>query len=330
MRRLLLVICLLGVVGSDPVTADGIGVARAQLTERDGNHYTLSVQANLTAMYPLTAPLLPPRCRLQDSERGSGWLRSRFNCDEALTADDTLILPWRGEGTIVTVKWLNGNATKRFFRPAGGHTPVQLAELQARSGSRIDAADRYVALGIEHILLGLDHLLFVLALLLIVRGPWMLVKTLTTFTVSHSLTLALATLGVVRVPSQPVEALIALSIVFLCVDIVHARQGRIGVTFRYPWVVVFVFGLLHGLGFAGAFSEVGVPQQEIPLALLFFNVGVEIGQVIFVVAVMALARVLLSITLYSWPWAREIPCYAIGILAAYWFAQRVAMMYPTT
>ena len=143
-------------------------------------------------------------------------------------------------------------------------------------------------------MLGIDHLLFVLGLLLIVNGTWMLVKTITAFTIAHSITLALATLGFVNLPSTPVEAAIALSIVFLAVEIVNARRGRFSFTHAHPWVVAFGFGLLHGLGFAGALSEIGLPPDEIPIALLFFNVGVEIGQLMFVVAV------LLLITIWKW------------------------------
>ena len=142
-------------------------------------------------------------------------------------------------------------------------------------------------LGIEHILSGFDHLLFVLALVLLVHGKRRLLLTVTAFTAAHSLTLAGATLGWVRLPGPPVEASIALSIVFVASEIVHARQGRPGMTARYPWVVAFSFGLLHGFGFAGALAEVGLPQSSIPIALLFFNVGVELGQLLFVGAVLA-------------------------------------------
>ena len=159
----------------------------------------------------------------------------------------------------------------------GAGIEVPLAALRAGSGSAADAARRYLALGVEHILLGIDHLLFVLGLLLIVRGPWLLITTVTAFTLAHSLTLALATLGLVAVPSAPVEAAIALSIVFLAAEILRARQGRIGLTHRLPWLIAFGFGLLHGLGFAGALAEIGLPAGEIPLALLFFNLGVEVG-----------------------------------------------------
>ena len=145
----------------------------------------------------------------------------------------------------------------------------------------------YLKLGVEHILLGIDHLLFVLALLIIARGGWQVVKTVTAFTVAHSITLAAATLGLVHVPQRPVEALIALSIAFVATEIVRDRDGRAGLAARAPWIVAFAFGLLHGFGFAGALSEVGLPQGHIPLALLFFNLGVEVGQLVFIAAVLA-------------------------------------------
>jgi hypothetical protein len=182
----------------------------------------------------------------------------------------------------------------------------------------------YLKLGIEHILLGLDHLLFVLALLLITRGTWLLIKTVTAFTVAHSITLALATLGYVHVPSAPVEALIALSIVFVAVEIVRLWQGREGLTERAPWVVAFTFGLLHGLGFAGALSEVGLPAGHIPVALLFFNLGVEIGQLLFIAVILCLFTLIRRVRI-SWPrWADLAVPYAIGSIAMFWVIERVA------
>ena len=183
-------------------------------------------------------------------------------------------------------------------------------------------AGAYTFMGTEHILLGIDHLLFVLGLLLIVRCIGTLVKTITAFTVAHSITLALAVLGVVNVPSGPVGAAIALSIVFLGAEILHARRGQEGLTVRYPWIVAFAFGLLHGLGFAGALTGLGLPPADIPLALLFFNVGVEIGQLLFVLffAVLAWAFRTLQVV---WPkWSEAVPAYAIGTLATYWFIGR--------
>lgn len=182
----------------------------------------------------------------------------------------------------------------------------------------------YFVLGVEHILGGIDHLLFVLALLLIVRGSKRIVATVTAFTAAHSLTLAAATLGWVHVPGPPVEAIIALSIVFVASEVVHARQGRTGLTEQAPWIVAFSFGLLHGFGFAGALAEVGLPQTAIPLALLTFNVGVEIGQLIFVAAVLllrALARRFMRGDPDLLPTAAA---YGIGAIAAFWTIERVA------
>ena len=180
----------------------------------------------------------------------------------------------------------------------------------------------YTTLGVEHILLGIDHLLFVLALLLLVPGRRMLVWTITSFTLAHSLTLAAATMGWVHVPQAPVEAVIALSILFVAMEIVHWRQGRPGITRRWPWLVAFTFGLLHGFGFAGALSEIGLPEHAIPMALLFFNVGVELGQLAFIGAVL-LCWALLG--RFSWPaWAWRVPVYMIGSLAAFWTIERIA------
>ncbi len=162
-----------------------------------------------------------------------------------------------------------------------------------------------------------------LALLLIVPNLWMLFKTITAFTVAHSISLALATLGVVNMPGAPTEAVIALSILFLAVEIVHSREGRVTLTERYPWVVALAFGLFHGLGFAGALAEVGLPQQEILLALLMFNVGVETGQILFVSVVLLLIAVFKRAPV-RWPqgsW-RLLP-YTIGSIAAFWTLQRI-------
>jgi hydrogenase/urease accessory protein HupE len=185
-------------------------------------------------------------------------------------------------------------------------------------------AGAYLAHGVEHILGGFDHLLFVLGLMWIVRGVGRLVKTITAFTVAHSITLALATLGVVRLPGPPVEASIALSILLLAVEIARMDRGEPSLTLRFPWAVAFSFGLLHGFGFAGALAELGLPSADIPLALLAFNAGVEVGQ-LAVVACFLAAAWLLSRLRVAWPaWARAAPAYAFGSLAAYWFFDRIA------
>jgi hydrogenase/urease accessory protein HupE len=187
------------------------------------------------------------------------------------------------------------------------------------------AAGGYFVLGFEHILFGIDHLLFVLALVLIVRGVGVLVKTITAFTLAHSITLGLATLGVVHVPSAPVEAVIALSIVFVASEILRRRRGERGLTERAPWLVAGSFGLLHGFGFAGALSEVGLPANDIPLALLFFNVGVEVGQLAFVVVALAVIALLRRVRLPEW--APLLPPYAIGGVAMFWAIERIAAIW---
>jgi hydrogenase/urease accessory protein HupE len=209
--------------------------------------------------------------------------------------------------------------------------PIEPRFVVTASPGAFEVARTYTVLGIEHILTGFDHLLFVLALVILVIGTRRLIATITAFTVAHSLTLFAATLGWIHVPGPPVEAVIALSIVFVAGEIVHARQGRPGLTQRYPWIVAFTFGLLHGLGFAGALAEVGLPPLSIPMALLFFNVGVEIGQLIFIAVVLAviaagpwIARRLKS-SPPSWLW--RVPPYAIGGIASFWVVQRVTAFY---
>lgn len=192
------------------------------------------------------------------------------------------------------------------------------------SASRWNVAGTYGVLGVEHILFGFDHLLFVLALLLLVNGWTRLVGTITAFTLAHSLSLVLATLGWVRVPAPPVEACIALSIVFVAAEILHRRSGKPGLTERQPWIVAFGFGLLHGLGFAGALSEVGLPAHAIPMALLFFNLGVEAGQLLFVIASLGLMTAVRPLILTLPRLIRLSPPYAIGAVAMFWVFERVA------
>jgi hydrogenase/urease accessory protein HupE len=201
-------------------------------------------------------------------------------------------------------------------------TPADSAFEVTEAESLAQVSKTYGVLGIEHILLGFDHLLFVLALLLLVPNLRMLFWTITAFTLAHSLTLAAATLGWASVPQQPVEAVIALSILFVAMEIVHWKQGKPGLTRRWPWMVSFTFGLLHGFGFAGALSEIGLPEHAIPVALLFFNLGVEAGQLMFIAAVLATWAVFRRI---DWPdWAWRVPVYSIGSLAAFWTLERIA------
>ncbi len=186
-------------------------------------------------------------------------------------------------------------------------------------------AAAYFRLGVEHIVMGVDHLLFVLGLLLIVGDRWMLLKTITSFTIAHSITLGVATLGYASAPVLPLNAAIALSILFLGPEIVRSMRGETSLTIRHPWVVAFAFGLLHGFGFASGLTTLGLPAAEIPIALLLFNVGVEVGQLFFVAMIVLLARSFRTLEI-RWPrWAEWMPAYAVGSLGAFWFIQRTVV-----
>jgi hydrogenase/urease accessory protein HupE len=208
-------------------------------------------------------------------------------------------------------------------------TPQETSFVVPEAPSRVEVAKTYFVLGVEHILLGIDHLLFVLGLLFLV-GSWRrLVATVTAFTVAHSFTLAAATLGFVHVPPAPVEATIALSVMFVAAEILRDAKGQAGLATRSPWIVAFVFGLLHGFGFAGALREVGLPEQNIPLALLFFNVGVEAGQLLFIATAMTMLSLVTHAIARGQSWYREAKirtpvAYVIGSVAALWVVQRVA------
>jgi hydrogenase/urease accessory protein HupE len=215
-------------------------------------------------------------------------------------------------------------------------TPTRTSFVVEATPGAGEVAASYLRLGVEHILFGFDHLLFVLALVILVRGWARVAVTVTAFTIAHSITLAAATLGFVNVPGPPVEATIALSIVLVAVEILNARRGKPSLTTRMPWLVAFSFGLLHGFGFAGALAEVGLPQHAIPVALLFFNIGVEIGQLIFVAAVLSaisLLRYAASRLLEPAPLQRALDQfdvtvgYAIGIVAAYWLVERTTAFF---
>ena len=228
---------------------------------------------------------------------------------------------------LVRLERLDGTTQVTRLTPAAPSFVVEAAP------TGMQVADTYTRLGIEHILTGVDHLLYVLAMLLLVTGWKRIVATMTAFTATHSLTLAAATLGWVQVPQAPVEACIALSILFVAREIVCSRKGQPGLTEQWPWVVSFTFGLLHGFGFAGALSEVGLPQTAIPVALLFFNVGVEIGQLLFVaaaVAFIACGRKIgerfrpMTFDSASLTGLRLVPPYAIGSVAMFWVIQRIA------
>jgi len=208
---------------------------------------------------------------------------------------------------LVRVQVLDGTSSTTLVHPSRPWIEV------ATSQGPLTVAQAFVAHGIQHILFGVDHLLFVFGLLLLVKNRWMLVKTITSFTLAHSITLTLATLDYINIPSPPIEAGIALSILFLGVEIMRAWRGGSSLAIRHPWIVAFAFGLLHGLGFATGLKAIGLPQSDIALALFFFNVGVELGQLGFVIVVLLLERVIRLLRV-RWPRAIElVPAYTVGV-----------------
>jgi hydrogenase/urease accessory protein HupE len=312
-----------------PAFAHELWPAYLQLDERADGIVDVRFKVPKTGglPHPLTVRL-PSQCetvgvpRIEESERALAQLWS-VRCagglaGKSLTVDGLAIVSTEA---LVRIERADGSARVSLLTP---DEPV--LTLQA-SPHWLDVARGYFVLGVEHILLGIDHLLFVLALLIMTNGVWSIVKTVTAFTIAHSITLALATLSVVNMPSAPIEAIIALSIVFVAAEIVHARQGRPGIAARAPWIVAFVFGLLHGFGFAGALSEVGLPANHVPLALLFFNLGVEAGQLVFVGAVLVLVAVWRRTRIVLPRWAELVTPYAIGSIAMVWVIDRVGGMF---
>ena len=221
---------------------------------------------------------------------------------------------------LVRAEMLDGRKWTTIVRPSQPWAEV------ASSQTWWEVMANYIVEGVRHILFGADHMLFVLGLLLIVKDHWMLLKTVTAFTVAHSITLAIATFGYAEAPVLPLNAAIALSILFLGPEIVRSWQDETSFTIQHPWVVAFAFGLLHGFGFASALTGAGLPRQDLPLALLSFNVGVEIGQLGFIALVLALERSFRVLEI-RWPrWAQALPGYTVGSLGAFWTVQRLALL----
>ena len=260
-------------------------------------------------------PIFPPHCR---------WNAPELNCGERGLVGRLSFMGLGSKQSVATIRVLPRDGSVQAYTVSAAHPVVMVARDPGRDlAVWLDLADTYVNLGIDHILRGIDHLLFVLGLIWLVRRGWMLVHTITAFTVGHSLSLAAATFGWVGVPERPLNAAIALSIVFVGVEIVKLQRGQAGLTARYPWVVAFAFGLLHGLGFATALTTLGIPQATLPIALLFFNVGVEIGQLIFVLVVLLLIWAHRQAEAMLPRWGNALPAYAIGSISTFWFLSRV-------
>lgn len=323
MRSLAAILLLLMSV---PAVADEFRPAMLDIAETVAGSYavTWKVPTQSGSVLPVT-PLLPgnlerlgpPATRtIQGSviEQSIWRATSGSLVGETIAIDGLSSLPLE---VIVQIDLADGSEHAAILRSSSTSFVVP------EQATRWQVAGSYWKIGTIHILEGIDHLLFVLALILIIPNLLMLIKTITAFTLAHSVSLALATLGIVNMPGPPTEAVIALSIMFLAVEIIRSGEGKPTLTAQRPWIVALIFGLVHGLGFAGALAEVGLPEREIPLALLMFNVGVETGQLLFVgfvlVATAVLARLPVKWPEHSW---KLVP-YAIGTVATFWTLERI-------
>jgi hydrogenase/urease accessory protein HupE len=318
-------------VGLAPASAHELQPGFLELREAESGRFDVLWKLPSLGTSDVRMPLLPvfpERCRpLGDarSERvGTAWVFvARIECAGGLAGQTIAVEGLEAFSTdvLVRVQHADGAVETHVLKPVQPSVTLRAAGSDAPRGVLA-----YLYLGVEHILLGLDHLLFVLGLLLIVRDRWMLVKTVTAFTVAHSITLAVATFGIATVPPLPLNAAIALSILFLGPEIVRRWRGETSFTIRHPWVVAFAFGLLHGFGFASGLAQLGLPRGEIPLALLLFNIGVELGQLAFVLVIMLLERAFRQLQIH-WPiLVQRLPGYAVGTLGAFWTIQRVAIL----
>lgn len=329
-RRALVAVALLGWFGlhgaaraheSQPATLElrELGTDRYDLTWRAPTYFGARHPAGLELPATWTTVAGPTSAPLPDSE-----VSRRVVTVGAGGVDGAVIrfprLDLTTTEVFVRLVRLDGTATTLLARPAR-----PFVELHGDRAWFVVAGE-YTALGVHHILLGIDHLSFVVGLLLIVRGRVSLLKTITAFTVAHSITLGIATLGHARVAQAPLNATIALSILFLGPEIVRAWRGQTSLTIRYPWGVAFGFGLLHGFGFASGLATAGMTRAELPIALCSFNVGVELGQLAFIALALALTRAWRVLEV-RWPrWAELAPAYVVGSLGAFWSLQRTAVL----
>ncbi|NJK39261.1 MAG: HupE/UreJ family protein [Oscillatoriales cyanobacterium RM2_1_1] len=282
-----------------------------------------------TAGNRITAqPQFPERCQSTEiptllTTPQTHLTRWRLDCGSTGLVNQAISFPSLADvvEVLIRIQWADGHDQTILLQ--GGESSFTISE----KPTLIGVGSTYLKLGINHIFSGIDHLLFVLGLVLIVGPSWGLVKTITAFTVAHSITLGAATLGLVQIPQTPVEAAIALSILFLATELAQSHRGKPGLTEKSPWLVALTFGLLHGFGFAGALSEVGLPQQDIPPALLFFNLGVEVGQLTFVLGVLLVWWSVQKSGWRSQPWVDWIPTYTIGTLASFWCIQRIVLFW---
>jgi len=321
MRIRLLLLLLFVVATPEVARAHDTNMAVLQIDELQPGRYMIRwiVRSNADAL----TPVYPAHCRVETPVLDCG--------AEGLVGEIAMLGLGPSQSAAVLRVTHRDGTTQVFTLTPGAPAANLAAPLVADSlEGWLRVGGAYTVIGIEHILLGIDHLLFVLGLMWIVRAPWMLAKTITGFTIAHSITLAAASFGWIGVPESAVNAAIALSIVFVGVEMLRVDRGQGGLTARHPWIVAFAFGLLHGFGFADGLARLGLPEAVLPLGLLTFNLGVEIGQCGFVLLVLVLAWAFRTLQV-CWPrWSLPVPAYAIGSLAAFWFIGRIDVLFFTT
>lgn len=326
-----LLITLCAVLSPSLLQAHALDPGYVEITENEPENYRVFWRKPDVRGDPMAISLrLPEHCDIATPPTpwfdGVAWISDwTTRCEGGITDSAISVPGLQNTRTDVIVRVQLGDTSAVSTRL----TPQEITYAIPAHVSTFSVLLTYIELGIEHILEGFDHLLFVFALVVLIRNRWRLLGAITAFTLAHSITLALASLNIVRVPAPPVEAVIALSIVFLAVEIAK-QNAKPRLSEQWPWVVSFAFGLLHGLGFAGALREIGLPDGDIFVALLGFNIGVEIGQVLFVVIVLgvfALSKRVLStvgqVELSSGQAFRPISSYLIGSIASFWLVERV-------
>jgi len=319
---LCLTLCLLP--GAVAAHALGTNLVQMDITQESALRYTVTWKSSSRGL----KVVFPSDCVDQGESSGANASDDRsVECAEPLDGKKVFIDGLTGGSLDLMVRVVSANADAaegvEVFILNGDNNSITISEVP----TAIKVAKAYFLLGVDHIFGGIDHLMFVLGLLLILAGWRQLAFTITAFTVAHSITLALATVGVISVPQAPVEAVIALSILFLATEYAHKINGIEGWTTRRPWLVSFSVGLLHGLGFANALTEMGLPQTQIPMALLTFNLGVEAGQLTFVATVLLFMGLVVKLFKEPPAWTRTAAAYAIGTVAAFWFLQRTLAIF---
>jgi len=323
--RNLSIAVILAALGTPAVNADELRPGLLQIRELPSGKFDVMWKTSNAESVAELRPEMPDNCVIHGKRR-------EFRTDALTVTSWQVQCPDGLEGQLLGIAGLDGIDTDvlvRIERLDGSHQIERLTSFSPtlKIAARTDFAGTsatYFNFGISHILSGYDHLLFVLALILLLDKGRQVLVAVTAFTLAHSVTLTVATLGIFRPEQTPIEAAIALSILFLAVELARKQNGFDSMTIRQPWLVAFVFGLLHGFGFAGALLQAGLPQNDVPAALLFFNVGVETGQVIFIGIVLTIAYLLRGSTLRRQPLLPRLPQYGIGIVAAFWTIERVA------